>query len=59
MLSFMNACDLKQAVTDSLLLAHTFVAQGTLYLKQYKTKEFIQNNMAAAKLYEALGKGII
>ena len=59
MLSFMNACDLKQAVTDSLLLAHTFVAQGTLYLKQYKTKELIQNNMAAAKLYEALGKGII
>lgn len=52
MLSFMNACDLKQAVTDSLLLAHTFVAQGTLYLKQYKTKEFIQNNMAAGNFME-------
>ena len=59
MLSFMNACDLKQAVTDSLLLAHTFVAQGTLYLKQYKTKEFIQNNMAAAKLYGTLGRDLL
>ena len=59
MLSFMNACDLKQAVTDSLLLAHTFVAQGTLYLKQYKTKEFIQNNMAAAKLYGAIGRDLL
>lgn len=55
----MNACDLKQAVTDSLLLAHTFVAQGTLYLKQYKTKEFIQNNMAAAKLYGAIGRDLL
>lgn len=59
MLSFMNACDLKQAVTDSLLLAHAFVAQGTLYLKQYKTKEFIQNNMAAAKLYGAIGRDLL
>lgn len=59
MISFMNACDLKQAVTDSLLLAHTFVAQGTLYLKQYKTKEFIQNNMAAAKLYGAIGRDLL
>ncbi len=51
MQSFMNGCDLKQSVTDSLLLAHTLVAQGTLYLKQYKTTEYIHNNMAAAKLY--------
>jgi len=59
MQSFMNGCDLKQSVTDSLLLAHTLVAQGTLYLKQYKTTEFIHNNMAAAKLYGAVGKNLL
>ena len=37
MRSFMNGCDLRQKVTDSLLLAHTFVAKGTLYFKLYKT----------------------
>ena len=59
MQSFMNGCDLKQSVTDSLLLAHTLVAQGTLYLKQYKTIEFIHNNMAAAKFYGAVGKNLL
>lgn len=56
MRSFMEARDLRKAVTDSLVLAHTLVAQGALYLKQYKTSEFIHNNMEAAKLYKALGK---
>lgn len=56
MRSFMEARDLKKAITDSLVLAHTLVAQGALYLKQYKTSEFIHNNMEAAKLYKALGK---
>jgi len=59
MQSFMNGCDLKPSVTDSLLLAHTLVAQGTLYLKQYKTTEFIHSNMAAAKLYGAVGKSLL
>ena len=59
MRSFMNGCDLKQVVTDSLLLAHTLVAQGTLYFKQYKTSEFIQTNMEAAKLYGAIGRDIL
>ena len=58
MQSFLNGCDLKQVVTDSLLLAHTLVAQGTLYLKQYKINEFVQNNIEAARLYGAIGKGI-
>ena len=59
MRSFMNGCDLKQVVTDSLLLAHTLVAQGPLYFKQYKTSEFIQTNMEAAKLYGAIGRDIL
>ena len=58
MRSFMNGCDLKQVVTDSLLLAHTLVAQGTLYFKQYKTNEFIRNNLEAAKLYGVIGRDI-
>lgn len=56
MRSFMEARDLKKAITDSLVLAHTLVAQGALYLKQYKTSEFIHNNMEAAKLYKALDR---
>lgn len=59
MRSFMNACDLKQQVTDYLMLAHTLVAQGTLYLKQYKTKEFINNNLEAARLYNVVGKDLL
>lgn len=59
MCSFMDACDLRQKVTDSLLLAHTLVAQSTLYLKQYKTSEFIHNNMEAAKLYGTIGRDML
>ena len=59
MRSFMKGRDLGKRVTDSLLLAHTLVAQGTLYLKQYKTDEFIQNNRAAAALYAAIGKDLL
>lgn len=59
MRSFMNGCELKQRVSDTLLLAHTLVAQGTLYLKQYKTSEFIHNNIEAAGLYGAIGKDIL
>lgn len=58
MRSFMNACDLRHEMSDTLMLAHTLVAQGTLYLKQYKTNEYIQNNLEAAKLYGAIGKDI-
>lgn len=59
MQAFMNACDLKREVTDTLLLAHTFVAQGTLYMKQYKINKFIQNNIEAAKLYRGIGRDIL
>lgn len=57
--AFMNACDLKREVTDSLLLAHAFVAQGILYMKQYKINEFIHNNIEAAKLYNGIGRDIL
>ena len=59
MQSFMNGSDLGKSITDSLLQAHTLVAQGTLYLKQYNTSEFIHNNEEAAKLYGAIGRDIL
>ena len=55
----MNGCDLRESITDSLLLAHTLVAQGTLYFKQYRTDEYIHNNEDAAKLYKAIGRDIL
>ena len=58
MQSFMKGCDLGESITDTLLLAHTLVAQGTLYFKQYKISEFVHNNMEAAGLYGAIGRDI-
>jgi len=59
MRSLMNGCDLRKMVTDSLLLAHTLVTQGTLYFKQYNITEFVHNNIEAAELYGAIGKDIL
>lgn len=58
MYSFMTASDLRQQVTDTLLLAHTFVAEGTLYYKEYKISEYIHKNLEAARLYGAIGKDL-
>ncbi|MEZ3515838.1 MAG: hypothetical protein K1W37_11395 [Lachnospiraceae bacterium] len=52
---FINAADLKNEITDSLLLANNFVAMGTLYFQQYKINKFIESNLEAAKLYCAAG----
>lgn len=59
MKQFMNAADLKNEVKDSTLLAHNYVAMGTLYFKQYKIDKFIEANMEAAKLYGSVGKDIL
>lgn len=59
MQSFMKGGDLVESISDTLLLAHTLVALGTLYFKQYKAEEFIHNNEEAAKLYGAVGKNIL
>lgn len=47
---------MRQEVSDTLLFAHSLVAQATLYSKQYKTCEFIQKNIEAAGLYGAIGR---
>lgn len=56
MQQFMNAIDLKNEISDSLLLARNYIALGTLYFKQYKIEKFIENSLAAAKLYKGAGK---
>lgn len=55
MLSFINAREIT-GVTDTLTFAHLLVAQGVLYLRQYKTTDFVENNLEAAKLYGAIGR---
>lgn len=52
--SFMKATELKNLISDSLLLAHTLVAIGIIDLEQYKIERFIKHNMDAAKLYAAI-----
>lgn len=58
MKSFLTASDLMGQATDTLMLAHALVAQGTILIKQYKAEEYTQNNLAAAHLYGAIGQGI-
>lgn len=55
---FLRAAELKGEVTDTLTLAHTLVAQGTLCVNQYMPNGFVQNNIQAAHLYEAIGKDV-
>ena len=58
MLRYMEACDLRDKITDSLTPARTLVAQGGLYLEQYKIKQYMQANAEAAELFEDCGKKI-
>ncbi len=48
---FMKAIDLREDVTDSLVLAHAYMALGTLNYNEYKIDAYIRNNIAAADLY--------
>lgn len=52
---FMKACDLKEVITDTLVLANAFVSEAMLYYKQYKLDEFIKCHIKAAELYKAIG----
>lgn len=53
---FLKACDLKEEVRDSLTLAHAYVALGSLNNNKYKLPDYIENNVKAADLYDALGE---
>lgn len=54
--SFMDAAAYRNEVTDSLTLGNLLVAQATIYISQYKTEEFIKNNLEAADIYSDIGK---
>lgn len=58
MLSFLNAREMEN-ITDTLMLARLLVAQATLYTQQYKTSEFISNNLLAAELYHSVNKPLL
>lgn len=59
MTSFLSGSNLRGQATDTLILAHTLVAQGALYFKQYKIEDYTRNNLYAASLYGRIGnKGL-
>ena len=56
MQAFINGKELKDEMTDTLTFANLLVAQGTYLYSSYKIEEFIDNNLQAAKLYQAIGR---
>ena len=55
MQSLMKAVDQHAEATDSLTLARAYAAEGTLFYNEYKIRDYVKCNLAAADLY--LGKG--
>lgn len=49
---YLEASNIHDQYTDTLLFAHLLVAQGSLYAQSYQMEEFMLNNLQAAKLYE-------
>lgn len=56
MQSYLNGVEVNGEVLDSLTLARLLVAQSTLYYKQYRLSNFIENNLCAARIFHSLGK---
>ncbi len=56
MQAFLNGSEIKGELSDSIVLARLLIAQGVLYLKQYRNHEFVDNNIKAAEIYGKIGK---
>ena len=56
MRAFIKGRELKGAITDTLTFANLLVAQGSYLYTSYKIDEFIDNNLQAARLYQAIGR---
>ena len=56
MRAFIKGRELKSAITDTLTYANLLVAQGSYLYTSYKIDEFIDNNLQAARLYQAIGR---
>ena len=57
MQAYLKGLDLKKTITDSLTMARLYVAQSTLFYRQYRISEFIDNNIKAGVIFG--GKGDI
>lgn len=56
MRAFIKGRELTDEITDTQTYANLLVAQGTYLYSSYKIEEFIDNNLQAAKLYQAIGR---
>ena len=56
MQAFIKGRELTDEITDTLTYANLLVAQGTYLYSSYKIEDFIDNNLQAAKLYQAIGR---
>lgn len=56
MKTFIKARELEGEITDTLTFANLLVAQGGYLYTSYKIDQFIENNLLAAELYQAIGR---
>lgn len=56
MQSFMRGKEFCGQASDTLTMANLMVAQATIQYTTYKIEDYIQNNLEAAKLYNAIGR---
>ena len=56
MRAFIKGRELEGAITDTLTFANLLVAQGSYLYTSYKIDKFIDNNLQAARLYQAIGR---
>lgn len=56
MKAFIKGRELKGEITDTLTYANLLVAQGTYLYSSYKIEKFIDNNLQAAQLYQAIDR---
>ena len=56
MRAFIKGRELEGAITDTLTFANLLVAQGSYLYTSYKIDIFIDNNLQAARLYQAIGR---
>lgn len=56
MQSYLKGVEIDGEISDSLTLARLLVAQSTLFYKQYRILDFIENNIKAADIYKYLSK---
>ena len=56
MQSYLKGLDLKKTIVDSLTMARLYVAQSTLFYRQYRISEFVDNNVKAGIIFGRKGQ---